>query len=119
MALQIYDQLLQFPIFLGMSRDDLSQVAAHTKFDFVKEEEIVKVRNAVDSSRGAFVNPVEGSELAINQAQAQEFLLDLRERSQKMTLCQFIIMVTADSFDELERNTALIHTIPSASTSVL
>ena len=38
MALQIYDQLLQFPIFLGMSRDDLSQVAAHTKFDFVKEE---------------------------------------------------------------------------------
>ena len=38
MALQIYDQLLQFPLFLGMSRDDLSQVAAHTKFDFVKEE---------------------------------------------------------------------------------
>ena len=81
------------------------------KLTDMKQEEIVKVRNAVDSSRGAFVNPVEGSELAINQAQAQEFLLDLRERSQKMTLCQFIIMVTADSFDELERNTALIHTI--------
>jgi hypothetical protein len=31
--LQLYDQLLQFPLFQGMSRDDLSQVAGHTKFD--------------------------------------------------------------------------------------
>lgn len=38
MALQLFDQLLQFPLFLGMSRDDLNQVAAHTKFDFLKEE---------------------------------------------------------------------------------
>ena len=34
--LQLYDQLLQFPLFQGMSRDDLSQVAGHTKFDFLK-----------------------------------------------------------------------------------
>lgn len=38
MPLQLFDQLLQFPLFLGMSRDDLGSVAAHTKFDFVKEE---------------------------------------------------------------------------------
>jgi CRP-like cAMP-binding protein len=38
MPLQIFDLLLQFPLFLGMSRDDLDQVAAHTKFDFVKAE---------------------------------------------------------------------------------
>ena len=34
--LQLYDQLLQFPLFQGMSRDDLAQVAGHTKFDFQK-----------------------------------------------------------------------------------
>lgn len=34
--LQLYEQLLQFPLFQGMSRDDLSKVAGHTKFDFQK-----------------------------------------------------------------------------------
>ena len=32
----LYDQYLQFPLFMGMSRDDLSQIAGHTKFDFQK-----------------------------------------------------------------------------------
>ena len=35
-SLQLYDQLLQFPLFLGMSRDDLGLIAAHTKLDFQK-----------------------------------------------------------------------------------
>lgn len=35
-SLQLYDQLLQFPLFQGMSRGDLAQVAAHTRFDFLK-----------------------------------------------------------------------------------
>jgi CRP-like cAMP-binding protein len=35
---QLFDQLLQFPLFLGMSRDDLHLVAGHTKFDFQKVE---------------------------------------------------------------------------------
>ena len=35
-TLQLYDQLLQFPLFLGMSRDNLSKVAGHTKFGFMK-----------------------------------------------------------------------------------
>ena len=34
--LQLYDQLLQFALFQGMSRDDLAQVAGHTKFGFHK-----------------------------------------------------------------------------------
>lgn len=34
--LKLYDQLLQFPLFQGMSRDDLAQVAGHTKFGFQK-----------------------------------------------------------------------------------
>lgn len=35
-ALQIYDKLLQFPLFQGMSRDDLELVAGHTRFGFSK-----------------------------------------------------------------------------------
>lgn len=35
-ALQIYEKLLQFPLFQGMSRDDLEMVAGHTRFGFMK-----------------------------------------------------------------------------------
>ena len=36
-TLQLYDQLLQFPLFLGMSREDFSRIAGNTRFDFRKE----------------------------------------------------------------------------------
>ena len=35
-VLQIYDRLLQFPLFQGMSRDDLEIVAGHARFGFQK-----------------------------------------------------------------------------------
>ena len=35
-VLKIYDQLLQFPLFQGMSHDDLEIVAGHTRFGFMK-----------------------------------------------------------------------------------
>ena len=35
-VLQIFDKLLQFPLFQGMSRDDLEIVAGHTRFCFLK-----------------------------------------------------------------------------------
>ncbi|WP_028904387.1 Crp/Fnr family transcriptional regulator [Prevotella sp. P6B4] len=35
-VLQLFDKLLQFPLFQGMSRDDLEIVAGHTRFGFVK-----------------------------------------------------------------------------------
>ncbi|MBE6272167.1 MAG: Crp/Fnr family transcriptional regulator [Prevotella ruminicola] len=34
--LQIFDKLLQFPLFQGMSRDDLEIVAGHIRFGFLK-----------------------------------------------------------------------------------
>ena len=34
--MQLFDHLLQFPLFQGLSRDNLSQVAGHTKFGFLK-----------------------------------------------------------------------------------
>ena len=35
-VLRIYDQLLQFPLFQGMSHDDLEIVAGHIRFGFTK-----------------------------------------------------------------------------------
>ncbi len=35
-TLQIYEKLILFPLFQGMSRDDLEQVAGHTRFGFSK-----------------------------------------------------------------------------------
>ena len=35
-VLKIYDQLLQFPLFQGMSHDDLEIVAGHIRFGFLK-----------------------------------------------------------------------------------
>ena len=35
-TLRIYDQLLQFPLFQGMSRDDLEIVAGHIRLGFMK-----------------------------------------------------------------------------------
>ena len=34
--MQLYDHLQRFPLFQGMSHDDLEQVAGHTRFGFVK-----------------------------------------------------------------------------------
>jgi CRP-like cAMP-binding protein len=36
--LQLYDQLLQFPLFQGMSRTELLQMAGNTRFDFRKQK---------------------------------------------------------------------------------
>lgn len=36
--LKLYDQLLQFPLFQGMSRSELLQMAGNTRFGFVKME---------------------------------------------------------------------------------
>ena len=83
----------------------------HRKITDMKQEEISKVKKAASVSRGAFVDPIEGTQLAVDKIQAQEFLEDLQERNQKMTLCQFVIMLTAESFDELQKNTEALEII--------
>ena len=81
------------------------------KITDMKQEEIDKIRKAAQASHGAFIDPIEGTQLAIDKAQAQEFLQDLQERNQKMTLCQFIVMLTADSYEELQKNTEALEII--------
>ena len=42
--LQLYNSLQQLPLFQGMSNADLTNVIAHTKFDFIK---VVKDKIAI------------------------------------------------------------------------
>lgn len=81
------------------------------KITDMKQEELIKVRKTAEVSKGAFVDPIEGTQLAIDKAQAQEFLDDLQERNQKMTLCQFIVLITADNYEELNKNTEALEII--------
>ena len=53
-TLQIYDKLLQFPLFQGMSRDDLEIVAGHTRFGFLKVTAGKTIVKAGDSSSQLF-----------------------------------------------------------------
>ena len=34
--LRIYDRLSQFPLFLGMSHNDIMELVAHNRLDFIK-----------------------------------------------------------------------------------
>lgn len=113
----IFSDLIQTNLSLIISKniDFVEPTEALTliqrKLTDMKQEEIAKVRKAAQSSNGAFVDPIEGTQLAVDKAQAQDFLKDLQERNQKMTLCQFIIMVTAESYDELKKNTEAIEIV--------
>ena len=47
-VLKIYDQLLQFPLFQGMSHDDLEIVAGHIRFGFMKASAGKRIVSAGD-----------------------------------------------------------------------
>lgn len=81
------------------------------KLTDMKQEEISRTRKAADQSRGAFVDPIEGTQLAVDKEEAQDFLNKLQARNQKMTLCQFLIVITADSYNELKAATDKIQII--------
>ena len=78
------------------------------KLTDMKQEEITKVRKAMQTSKGAFINPIEGSQLEMEKLEAQAFLDLLQKENQKMTLTQIIIMVTADSYEELKKTTGAV-----------
>lgn len=68
-------------------------------------EAIVKVKHSSSASKGAFVDPIEGTQLQKDMADAQAFLTDLQEKNEKMLRGHIIIMLTADTFEELDKNT--------------
>lgn len=107
----IYKDILELnkSLIISENIEFVEQVEAlqllRRKLTDMKQEEIVKLRKASEAANGAFIDPIEGTQLAIDKAQAQEFLEDLQSRGQKMTLCQFLVMVKADSYEELQEIT--------------
>ena len=77
----------------------------------MKQEAITKTKRASDAGNGAFVDPIQGTELEENMEETAEFIEALQSKNQKMTYCQWIIMLTADSYDELQQDTAILRTI--------
>ena len=71
----------------------------------MQQEAIAKVESSATAAKGAFVDPIEGTQLQKNMAATQSFLTDLQEKNEKMIRGHIIIMLMADTFDELEKNT--------------
>lgn len=80
------------------------------KMTDMKQEEIQKSKYSAKISGGTIINPLEGTELLRNLDEANELLEKLRNDDEKMTLAQFVIMLTADSYEELEQDTKTLET---------
>lgn len=77
----------------------------------MKQEAITKTKRAAEAGKGGFVDPIEGTQLSLDMEETAQFLDKLQSENQKMTFCQWIVMVTADSFEELKKNTEMLRTI--------
>jgi len=77
----------------------------------MKQEAISKVRKSAEAAKGAFVDPIEGTQLQKDMEQAKDFLTDLQDRREKMIRGHIVIMLTADTYEELEKDTDALRII--------
>ena len=113
----IYSELLETNLNMIISEniDFVDQAEAlrlvQRKLTDMKQEEIDKTRKSANAAKGAFVDPIEGTALETDKLEAKALLEKLQNHNQKMTRVQFILMILADSYDELESATDKINTI--------
>lgn len=81
------------------------------KLTDMHQEELSRVRKSTEATNGTYVNTLKGSDLIRDQEEAMQLLEDLRGNNEKMTLAQFIVMLTADTYDELENNTTELEAV--------
>ena len=48
--LLLYDKLLQFPLFQGMSRNDLAEIVAYTRLGFHKFKATISISSLMEKS---------------------------------------------------------------------
>lgn len=89
---------------------DAIKMLRHKQTD-MNQEAITKTKKASDAAKGAFVDPVKGTALEKSMEETAEFIENLESKNQKMTFCQWIIMLTADSYEDLQSATETIQTI--------
>lgn len=111
----IYNDIIdkRIPIIISENLDFVDKGEAETllqrKLTDMNQEQINKTRKAAAAARGAFVDPIKGSQLERDKEYAQEFLEDIQNRGQKMIRAQFVIMLTATSHEELDANTEALN----------
>ncbi len=113
----IYSELLETNLNMIISEniDFVDQAEAlklvQRKLTDMKQEEFSKWRRAADVSKGAAVNPIEGTALETDKLEAKAYLEKLQRQNVKMTRVQFLMMIFADSMKELKAETDKIQTL--------
>lgn len=78
------------------------------KITDMQQEKISKSNRAAVHAKGAIVDTITGSQLDDDNMGAIEFRDDIKKRGQNMIRGQFIIMQTADSYEQLQSDTEAI-----------
>ena len=113
----LYRELLELNLQTVISEniDFVDQAEAlrlvQRKLTDMKQEELNKKRKAADASKGAYVDPIEGTALETDKLKAKAYLEKLQGQNVKMTRVQFVMMIFADSMKELQSATDRIQTI--------
>lgn len=78
------------------------------KITDMQQEKIQKSNRAAKNAKGHIVDTITGSQLDDDNTGAAEFRADIKNRGQNMIRGQFIILLTADSYEKLQSDTEAI-----------
>ncbi len=78
------------------------------KITDMQQEKIQKSNRSAKNAKGHIVDTITGSQLDEDNIRAVEFRGDIKNRGQNMIRGQFIIMLTADSYEKLQSDTEAI-----------
>ena len=113
----LYPELLELNLQSVISEniDFVDQAEAlklvQRKLTDMKQEELTKKRKSAETAKGAYIDPIEGTALETDKLEAKAYLEKLQGHNVKMTRVQFLMMILADSMDELKSATDKVNTV--------
>ena len=113
----LYPELLELNLQTVISEniDFVDQAEAlklvQRKLTDMKQEELTKKRKSVETAKGAYIDPIEGTALETDKLEAKAYLEKLQGHNVKMTRVQFLMMILANSMDDLKSATDKINTV--------
>ncbi|MBR3417862.1 MAG: ATP-binding protein [Oscillospiraceae bacterium] len=113
----LYPELLELNLQTVISEniDFVDQAEAlklvQRKLTDMKQEELTKKRKSAETAKGAYIDPIEGTALETDKLEAKAYLEKLQGHNVKMTRVQFLMMILADSMDELKSATDKVNTV--------
>lgn len=113
----LYPELLELNLQSVISEniDFVDQAEAlklvQRKMTDMKQEELTKKRKSAETAKGANIDPIEGTALETDIIEAKAYLEKLQGHNVKMTRVQFLMMILADSMDELRSATDKVNSV--------